>query len=93
MSYDIPESIKPGMIYDDIEEYIETNELKEKWVLTENEDEADDILDSDDAAVEKDKHIRVTIKADTIDDGEERDEVKGFDQETIVQIKFFKKDD
>lgn len=93
MSYDIPGAIKPGMIFDDIEEYIESNELKDKWILTENEDEADDILDSDDAEVQKDKHLRLTIKADTIDDKEERDEVKGFDQETIVQIKFYKKDD
>ena len=51
MSYDIPSAIKPGMIFDDIEEYIESNELKEKWILTENEDEADDILDSDEAEV------------------------------------------
>lgn len=36
MSYDINiEAIKPGTIWDDIEEYIEENELKDKWALTE----------------------------------------------------------
>ena len=93
MAYEIPNAIKPGMIWDDIEEYIDSNELKDKWALSENEDEADDIMDDDDAAVEKDKHIRLTIKPDTIDAGEERDEVKGFDAETTIEIKFFKKDE
>lgn len=48
MAYDINlDTIKPGTIWDDIEEYIQINELTEKWILTENEDEADDIMDDE----------------------------------------------
>lgn len=47
----------------------------------------------DDEQVDKNKHFRLTIKPDQIDAAEERDEIKGFDQETVVEIKFFKKDD
>jgi len=49
-------------------------------------------MDDDDAQAEKEKHIRLTIQPDGIDDSEERDEVKGFDSETVVEIKFFQKD-
>ena len=91
MSYDINiETIKPGTIWDDLMEHIETNELK--WTLEEKEDTADDIMD-DDEGEEKPKHIRLTIPADAIADEDERDDVKGFDSETVVEIKFFKKDD
>jgi len=83
--------IKPGTIYDDIQEYIETNEL-EKWTVDEVDDEVDDIIDDDEAET-KAKHIRLTIAKDEIDGAEERDEVKGFDSETVVEIKFFKVDD
>jgi len=55
------DSIKPGTIWDDIQEYIEENELSEKWTLSENVDDADDIMDDDDAQAEKSKHIRITI--------------------------------
>lgn len=92
-SYDIlTDLIKPGHIWDELEEYIELNQLKEQWELTEAEDVADDIMD-DDKATEKQKHIRITIKPDAISGAEERDDVKGFDSQTIVEIKFFKKDD
>jgi len=47
----------------------------------------------DDEGEEKSKHIRLTIPADAIADAEERDDVKGFDKETIVEIKFFEKDE
>jgi len=67
--------------------------LTEKWTLTENEDEADNIMDDDEEGQTKSKHIRLTIKPDEIDGAEERDEVKGFDSETVVEMKFFKKDD
>jgi len=50
-------------------------------------------MDDDEETAEKPKHIRLTIKADAIAEGEERDDVKGFDQDTVVEIKFFKKDD
>lgn len=94
MAYDINlDTIKPGTIWDDIEEYIQMNELTEKWILTENEDETDDIMDDDEEGQTRSKHIRLTIKPDEIDGAEERDEVKGFDSETVVEIKFFKKDD
>lgn len=93
-AYDVlTELIKPGHIWDDLEEYIETNNLKEQWELTEAEDAADDIMDDDDASAEKQKHIRITIKPDSISGEEERDDVKGFDSQTVVEIKFFKKDD
>jgi len=77
---------------DDLQEYIEENNLGEKWAVAEAEDVADDIMD-DDNQKEKSKHIRLTIKADAISGEEERDDVKGFDQDTTVEIKFFKKDD
>lgn len=94
MAYDCPLStIKPGHIWDDIEEYIEVNELKDQWALTEQDDVADDILDDDAEDAVKSKHMRITIKPDAISGEEERDDVKGFDQETTVEIKFFKKDD
>merc|ERR1719498_386596 len=93
-SYDIlTELIKPGHIWDDIEEYIEENGLKEQWELTEAEDAADDIMDDDDEKAERQRHIRITIKPDAISGAEERDDVKGFDSQTVVEIKFFKKDD
>jgi hypothetical protein len=57
----LTDNIKPGVIWDDIEEYIEEKELKEQWALEEVEDAADDILDDDDASAEKPKHIRITI--------------------------------
>ena len=67
MSYEINTyKIQPGHIWDDIEEYIEQNELKGKWELTENEDEADDIMDDDEAEAEKPKHIRLTINPDVV---------------------------
>jgi hypothetical protein len=47
----------------------------------------------DDDAKEKNTHIRITIPSDGINDTEERDTVKGFDYETVVEIKFFQKDD
>lgn len=56
------------------------------------EDDADDIMDDDDTK-ERPKHIRITIKPSGISGAEERDDVKGFDTETIVEIKFFKKDE
>lgn len=87
------ESIKPGTIWDDIQEYIQENELSEKWAISENVDDADDIMDDDDAQAEKNKHIRITIQPDGIDGGEERDVVKGFDSETIVEIKFYQNGD
>lgn len=46
----------------------------------------------DDESTEKPKHIRITINSDAINDTEERDEVKGFDSQTVVEIKFYKKD-
>ena len=93
MAYDIIlDQIKPGTIWDDIEEYIENNGLTEKWALTEDEDAVDDIMD-DDEQQDKPKHFTITIKPDEIDGAEERDEVKGFDKETVVEIKFFRKDD
>ena len=93
IAYDINlETIKPGTIWDDIEEYILENELNEKWALEEVEDAADDIMD-DDEQTDKDKHIRITIQPDEISGEEERDVVKGFDVETIVEIKFYQKDD
>ena len=50
LSYDInTETIKPGTIWDDLQDYIESNELTEKWALTEAEDDADDIMDDDEA--------------------------------------------
>lgn len=58
------ESIKPGHIWDDLEEYIENNELKDQWTLEEAEDAADDIMDDDDASAEKPRHIKITIKPD-----------------------------
>lgn len=61
--------------------------------MTENEDEADDIMDNDAEDAVKSKHIRVTIQPDKIDGAEERDEVKGFDTETVVEIKFYQKDE
>ena len=68
--------------------------MTEKWTLTENEDESDDIMDDDEEEGQtKSKHIRLTIKPDEIDGAEERDEVKGFDSETVVEMKFFKKDE
>jgi len=68
--------------------------LTEKWTLTENEDESDDIMDDDEEEGQtKSKHIRLAIKPDEIDGAEERDEVKGFDSETVVEMKFFKKDE
>jgi len=64
LSFDInAETIKPGMIWDDLEEHITDNTLEEKWKLEECEDGADDIMD-DDEATEKPKHIRLTIQAD-----------------------------
>lgn len=93
-SYDVlTELIKPGHIWDDLEEYINENSLQEQWELAETEDAADDIMDDDDASVEKPKHIRITIKPDSISGAEERDDVKGFDSQTVVEVKFFKKDD
>jgi hypothetical protein len=89
----LTENIKPGHIWDDLEEYIETYELKDQWTVEETEDVADDIMDDDDASVEKPRHIRITIKPDQISAQDERDEVKGFDTQTEVEIKFFKKDD
>lgn len=50
-------------------------------------------MDDDEEGQTKSKHIRLTIKPDEIDGAEERDEVKGFDSETVVEMKFFKKDD
>lgn len=47
----------------------------------------------DEEATEKNQHIRVTIPSDGINDAEERDQVKGFDSETVVEIKFFQKDE
>lgn len=94
MSYDInTDTIKPGTIWDDLQEYIESNELGEKWALTEAEDDADDIMDDETEGAQKAKHIRITIQPDGISGEEERDDVKGFDAETTVEIKFFKKDD
>jgi hypothetical protein len=55
--------IKPGTIWDDIEEYIQMNDLKDKWVLTENEDDADDIMDDEEEETRA-KHIRLTIQGD-----------------------------
>lgn len=69
------------------------NELGEKWALTEEDDVADDIMDDDSEEAPKFKHIKLTIQPDGISGEEERDEVKGFDVETVVEIKFFKKDD
>jgi hypothetical protein len=43
------DTIKPGTIFDDIQEYIEVNELSEKWAIAECEDDADDIMDDDEA--------------------------------------------
>jgi hypothetical protein len=57
-------AIKPGTIYDDIEEYITDNNLKKQWAIDEQDDEADDIMDSDDKEEAKPRHIRLTIKAD-----------------------------
>ena len=57
------DTIKPGTIWDDIEEYIQMNELTEKWALTENEDDADDIMDDEEEETRA-KHIRLTIQAD-----------------------------
>lgn len=37
------------------------SELEGKWALTEEEDEADDIMDDDSGEAEKPKHIRITI--------------------------------
>lgn len=65
----------------------------EGWAVTEQDDDADDIMDNDDEEAEKAKHIRLTIAADNIDGAEERDVVKGFDSETVVEIKFFKVDE
>jgi len=94
LSFDInSETIKPGMIYDDIDEHIQDNNLTEQWGLAECEDEADDIIDDDEEGATRGKHIRLTIKPDQISDTEERDDVKGFDSETVVEIKFFKKDE
>lgn len=50
-------------------------------------------MDDDDEKAAKPKHIRLTIKPDSISGEEERDDVKGFDSQTVVEIKFFKKDD
>ena len=92
MSVDImTDNITPGTIFDDIQEYIENNGL-EKWAIDEQDDEADDIMDDDEEET-KQKHIRLTIQSDEIDGAEERDEVKGFDSETVVEIKFFKVED
>lgn len=92
MSYDIDTTkIKPGHIFEDIEEYIQTNELK--WELKEQEDEVDDIMGEDDPTATKPKHLRVTIQPDTIEGGEERDLVKGFDSITTVEIKFYQIDE
>ena len=60
--------------------------------MDEVDDEVDEIIDDDEADT-KAKHIRLTIAKDEIDGAEERDEVKGFDSETVVEIKFFKVDD
>lgn len=93
-SYDVlTQLIQPGHIWDDLEEYINENSLTEKWELAETEDAADDIMDDDDEKAAKPKHIRLTIKPDSISGEEERDDVKGFDSQTVVEIKFFKKDD
>merc|ERR1712227_1045024 len=94
MAYDINiDLIKPGTIYDDVEEYIHENGLDEKWALTEEEDAADDIMDDDTEDAQKFKHIKLTIQPDGISGEEERDEVKGFDVETVVEIKFYQKDE
>lgn len=39
------------------------NDLKDKWVLTENEDDADDIMDDEEEETRA-KHIRLTIQGD-----------------------------
>ena len=94
MSVDIDSAnnINPGTIFDDIQEYIEDQNL-EGWAVTEQDDEADDIIDDDDQDATKNKHIRLTIPQDKIDGAEEREVVKGFDSETVVEIKFFKVDE
>ncbi len=62
MSVDIDSAnnINPGTIFDDIQEYITDNNL-EGWAVDEQDDEADDIMDSDEKDEEKKKHIRLTI--------------------------------
>jgi len=50
-------------------------------------------MDDDSEEAQKFKHIKLTIQPDGISGEEERDEVKGFDVETVVEIKFYQKDD
>ena len=61
LAFDINnEFVKPGTLWDDIESYIQDYNL-ENWALTENDDEADAIMDDEDEEATKSKHIRITI--------------------------------